>query len=57
MIPVSLGDRDRSKTIPISEDSGPESAPLCARMRTPFRMRAASRLWNKRKAGMVKGAI
>ena len=24
MIPVSLGDRDCSKTIPISEDSGPE---------------------------------
>ena len=24
MIPVSLGDRDHSKTIPISEDSGPE---------------------------------
>ena len=24
MIPVNLGDRDRSKTNPISEDSGPE---------------------------------
>jgi hypothetical protein len=57
MIPVSLGDWDHWKTISTSEDSGPECGFAVCKNEDFVRMRTTSWLWNKRKAGMVKGAI